>query len=319
MTLGIVLMFPYIAALCGKSAIEKPDKNLTPSAAAKYTLTLLRHSVKIGQDNRGGVQPERRETPYKEISMNEGSKKKELSNSVDNACKLLSCFSDSEQIGISELARNCSLSKATVSRLIASLEKNGFVMKNRFSGKYELGLSFLIYGSYARERNVLANSFDEALRNLAKKYNATAHLAAMVNNDLIILNKISEGAFIYMSSRIGGSLDAYATATGKCILAYSSAQEIERYVAGVSFVKKTEKTITSTEALYDELYTIRRRGYALDDGETHDGLFCVAAPVLDVNEKPIAAISVSGRKEILAPIVEEIAADIMLEIKNVMR
>lgn len=77
--------------------------------------------------------------------MNEGSKKKELSNSVDNACKLLSCFSDSEQIGISELARNCSLSKATVSRLIASLEKNGFVMKNRFSGKYELGLSFLIY------------------------------------------------------------------------------------------------------------------------------------------------------------------------------
>ena len=45
------------------------------------------------------------------------------------------------------------------------------VMKNRFSGKYELGLSFLIYGSYARERNVLANSFDEALRNLAKKYN----------------------------------------------------------------------------------------------------------------------------------------------------
>ena len=251
--------------------------------------------------------------------MNEESKKKELSNSVDNACRLLSCFSDAEQMGISELARNCSLSKATVSRLIASLEKNGFVMKNRLSGKYELGLSFLIYGSYARERNVLANSFDEALRDLAKKYNATAHLAAMVNNELIILNKISEGGFIYMSSRIGCSLDAYATATGKCILAYSPAREVEKYVAGVSLVKKTDKTITSPEALYDELYTIRRNGYALDDGETHDGLFCVAAPALDVNGKPIAAVSVSGRKEILAPLAKEIAADIMREIENVMR
>lgn len=249
--------------------------------------------------------------------MNEESTKKELSNSVDNACRILACFSDTEQLGISDLARSCSLSKATVSRLVASLEKNGFLMKNRFSGKYELGLSFLIFGSYAKERNVLANSFDGALRTLAKKYAATAHLAAMVNNELIILNKISEGGFIYMSSRIGGTLDAYATATGKCILAYSSAGDIEKYVSDIKMEKKTEKTITSPEALYEELYNIRKNGYAMDDGETHDGLFCVAVPVLDVNEKPIAAISVSGRKEILLQMRAQIAEDIALEIKKV--
>ena len=115
--------------------------------------------------------------------MNGENSKRELSNSVDNACRILSCFTDSEQLGISDLARSCSLSKASVSRLVASLEKGGFLMKNQMSGKYELGLSFLVYGSYARERNVLANSFDAALKNLAKTYEATAHLAALVDNE----------------------------------------------------------------------------------------------------------------------------------------
>lgn len=246
-------------------------------------------------------------------------RKKEFSNSVDNACRLLSCFSDTEQIGISELARSCNLSKATVSRLIASLEKHGFVLKNRLSGKYELGLSFLTYGSYARERNVLANSFDATLRELAEKYNATAHLAELMNNDVIILNKISAGAFIYMSSRIGGSLPAYTTAAGKCILAYSSAREVEEYVSTVSLEKKTENTITSPEALYEELYAIQKSSYAVDDEETQEGLFCIAVPVLDVNGKPIAAISVSGRKEILAPFEKTIAADIAREIAKAMK
>lgn len=246
--------------------------------------------------------------------MSEENSKRELSNSVDNACRILACFADNEQLGISDMARFCSLSKASVSRLVASLEKGGFLMKNQLSGKYELGLSFLVYGSYARERNVLANSFESVLKTLARKYSATAHLAAFVDNEIIILNKISEGGFIYMSSRIGGSLRAYATATGKCILAFSSAKEVDKYVHTVKLEKITEKTITTPEALYEELYQIRKRGYALDDGETHEGLFCIAAPVLDAKGKPYAAISVSGRKEILSAQKESIAADIMRQI-----
>lgn len=247
-------------------------------------------------------------------AMNGENSKRELSNSVDNACRILSCFTDSEQLGISDLARSCSLSKASVSRLVASLEKGGFLMKNQMSGKYELGLSFLVYGSYARERNVLANSFDAALKNLAKTYEATAHLAALVDDEIIILNKISEGAFIYMSSRVGGSLRAYATAMGKCILAFSSAAEVDKYVNTVPLEKITNKTIDNPQDLYEELYQIRKRGYALDDGETHEGLFCVAVPVLDAKKRPLAAISVSGRKEMLCSQIEAIAADIKRQI-----
>ena len=251
--------------------------------------------------------------------MLEEREKKDLSNSVNNACKVLACFADHEQLGISELARNCGLSKAASSRIVASLEKNGFLMKNKYSGKYELGLSFLIYGSYARERNVLANSFDEALHHLAKKYSATAHLAALVDNEVIILNKISEGGFIYMSSRIGGSLSAYATATGKCILAFSNARDIDKYVTSVKLERITSKTITTPQQLYEELFKIKKLVYAVDDGETHEGLFCVASPVLDVNGKPIAAISVSGRKEILAAEEEIIAKEIASEIHLAMK
>ena len=58
--------------------------------------------------------------------------------------------------------------------------------------------------------------------------------------------------------------------------------------------KQTEHTLTTISALKSDLQKIRALGYALDREESMLGAFCVAAPVLDVNERPVAAISISG-------------------------
>ena len=58
--------------------------------------------------------------------------------------------------------------------------------------------------------------------------------------------------------------------------------------------KHTPRTLTSLSSLTVELETVRQLGYAVDREESMPGAFCVAAPVLDSRQLPLAAISISG-------------------------
>ncbi len=56
----------------------------------------------------------------------------------------------------------------------------------------------------------------------------------------------------------------------------------------------TEHTLETVTALKAELEKTRERGYAIDDQESMLGAYCVAAPILDSNEHPIAAMSIAA-------------------------
>ena len=56
----------------------------------------------------------------------------------------------------------------------------------------------------------------------------------------------------------------------------------------------TDHTLTTEEALLDELERIRRRGYAYDNEECEIGARCIAFPIRDYTGKIIASLSVTG-------------------------
>lgn len=66
----------------------------------------------------------------------------------------------------------------------------------------------------------------------------------------------------------------YAGASGKAVLAHCSPHEISR----IQLQPFTETTITSHQALCEELATIRERGWATGDGERVPGAFGLATP-----------------------------------------
>lgn len=68
-------------------------------------------------------------------------------SSVQNALRILKSFSTYQPVQkVSELAVELGLAKSTVSRLVATLVSEGFLIKDDDSRGYRLGLSVLTLG-----------------------------------------------------------------------------------------------------------------------------------------------------------------------------
>jgi DNA-binding IclR family transcriptional regulator len=81
---------------------------------------------------------------------------------------------------------------------------------------------------------------------------------------------------------------------GKAILASLSDEEIKEIVRQKGLPHFTQNTIIDADNLLKEIQTIRTRGYAIDNEENEPGVRCIAAPVVDPNQRLVASISVSG-------------------------
>ncbi len=94
--------------------------------------------------------------------------------------------------------------------------------------------------------------------------------------------------------RVGDRLPMHATAGGKAILSYLPQDERDMILGRRGMPALTEHTITDRAELEDELQLVRDRRTAYDRGEHRSDRHCIAHPVMDNEERAIAAVSVSG-------------------------
>ena len=91
-----------------------------------------------------------------------------------------------------------------------------------------------------------------------------------------------------MDHPIGSLAPLHCTALGKAFLAFGQAEppsELGGY---------TSRTLTTKQALAEDLARVRRLGYAVDDEEFANGIRCVARPIYDESGFMIAAVGLSG-------------------------
>lgn len=218
---------------------------------------------------------------------------KYILNSVDNTLKLIDLLSENEEMGVAEISRTMDLGKATIFRILATLENREFVNKTH-DAKYSLGTKFAHYGRIVLDRQNLIKIVRPYLEQLKKMHNETTHMSVLSDDyKIIVMEKIHADSSIQMGSRIGAKMPAYATA-GKLLLAYLKQEEKEYYLNHVEFKKFTENTIMDKAELETELIKIREQGFSEDREENEIGLVCFATPIIDIKGNAVAAISMSG-------------------------
>ncbi len=122
----------------------------------------------------------------------------------------------------------------------------------------------------------------------------------MMDGDRVIYLAQAPGRHaMRMFTEPGRRVDAHCTAVGKAMLAMLTEGRVRQILERTGLHSYTAATITDPDALLEHLDAVRRRGYALDDGEQEVGVRCVAV-ALPGGQAP-AAISVSAPTARLPP------------------
>jgi DNA-binding IclR family transcriptional regulator len=132
------------------------------------------------------------------------------------------------------------------------------------------------------------------LEELHSRYQETVNLALLDGRHVIYVERLESPRSLRTATAIGTLTPLHCAALGKAILAHLPQEEQDRFLSSGPLETLTDRTITDPDRLAQELVAIRRRGYALDEGENIDGVYCAGAPIFDAQGHVAAAVSVSG-------------------------
>lgn len=199
-------------------------------------------------------------------------------------------------VGVSEIARAGGLSKSTAFGILAALEKEGYVSKNRASRKYTVGPELFLLSRLIDRRADLATLAKPCMDGLSKKLNRTVFLGVQ-DKDRIRIEEVAEASgFLTISSSIGTKLPLHVGAPGKMLLSLMRDEEIAARMMNHSFSALKGKRGSEVD-IWAEIEEVRRSGCAFDLSEDYTtGIWAVARALeFDEGSSP-AVIWVAGFK-----------------------
>jgi DNA-binding IclR family transcriptional regulator len=206
--------------------------------------------------------------------------------------------------------------------MLATLERKRFVQRDPATGTYRLGIRVLQMAYLTLEHNDLRRLATPFLRHLCDQYLENVDLSVLDDTDVVYLNMIESPQRVKLAAAVGQRLPAFATASGKAILAFMPDENVRRILEH-GMPQYTLHTLRSPEALLEDMRQVRKQGFALSEQEFEEGINAVAAPILDHSNQPVAAVAVAGpayrltreRMIEIGPLVLATARDIAQEVE----
>lgn len=196
---------------------------------------------------------------------------------------------------LTEICHRSGLPLATGHRLLGELVGGGFLERTP-EGTYRIGIRLwriAAQGSSATGLRELALPYMEDLYEVTHE---NVQLAVVRGGRALYVERLRGARSVPIVTRVGGELPLHATGVGKVLLAYLPEEQVEKTIVE-GLRQLTPHTITDPERLRAELAEIRRAGFAVTREEMTLGSCSVAAPVRDVEQRVVAALSLVARNK----------------------
>ncbi|HEY9389963.1 MAG TPA: IclR family transcriptional regulator [Mycobacteriales bacterium] len=213
---------------------------------------------------------------------------------VFKALQVLRCLGEAErELSLGDVCARVGLPRSTTFKYLRTLRESGFVAHDPETDRYRIGLLVWELGQLAADHARVRDLALPTMRELHETFNETVNLAVPDGSDVVYVEMLESSRPLRMGARLGARDPMYCTALGRAILASLPADQWDTRIPG-RLTARSPRTITSPARLRAELDSVRARGYALERGETEQGVSCVAAAILDGRGRAVAAISVSA-------------------------
>jgi len=193
-----------------------------------------------------------------------------------------------------EMQNQSPFPKATLYRFVQTLTGLGMLSYDPDRQTYSPGIRLMRLAHASWAQSSLAPIARPHLDALARDLGETVHLAQLDGGHVLYIDKRNAIERVEMYSSAGKVGPAYCTGVGKAILAFLPDSDLEAVIAQQSFHAFTDTTLTSPEALREELVEVRDTGLSFDREEHEPGIICIAVPILTETGRPLGALSVTS-------------------------
>lgn len=215
--------------------------------------------------------------------------------SVDHAVDILQTINMlNGQAGVSEIARQTGLSKATVHHLLTTLEERRFIKQDPATSQYRLGWALYELGSSIVHGLRLEGAAAPHLAALAAHTGESVLLSIRDDDELLYVSSAEAPQTLRMTATSGRRSSLQATASGKVLLEFSNDPALVKRLTSQALPRWTPSTITEPARMKKELEKVRKQGYATCWEEREVGLCSLAIPIRDYTSKVVAALALAG-------------------------
>lgn len=239
-----------------------------------------------------------------------------LVNSLSKGLRVLEAFTaERPEMTLSEVGKAAQIDPGTAFRMLNTLVMLGYVARVPDSKRFRLTLKVIDLGLHAIGRSDLRELSRPILRSLVGEISEAASVGVLDGADILYVERVRAGLTrLGVDIRIGTNIPAVSGVIGHAILAFLPEAERERVLAIPPRRGELAVSQFTRQELRTALETVRRRGYALQDSAFGNGLRILAAPVLDIDGYPLAAVSVAAPAVRMPP--EEFRALALEPVRN---
>ena len=216
--------------------------------------------------------------------------------SVERALRLVDRAAESAPDGLSlnQAAQALGVAKSTAFNLLKTLVAHGYLREERPGHRYFLGMSLMRLGDLVGQQLPVTEISRPLLRELTDATGLTSRVAVVDDGCPVFLERVDGPGMVRFHAPLGCREAPHASAAGKSILATYDEERVRQICQARGLVAHTRSTITDIEALLADLEQTRARGFAIDDEEEAEGVFCVGAAFMDHQNRCVGALSVTG-------------------------
>jgi IclR family transcriptional regulator, acetate operon repressor len=195
---------------------------------------------------------------------------------------------------LTDIGQRVQLPPSTVHRLLATLEKMGYVYQAGELGRWYIGLqAYTVGSSFLSSRDFIAQSHPY-MRRLMDQSGETVNLAILEGTEAVFVDQVQCREMMRTIVKLGSRAPLHASGVGKAMFASLPDDQIDAILKVRGLPRITGNTITTPETMWASIRVIRQRGWSFDDEEHALGTRCVAAPIYDEHAETLGAISLAG-------------------------
>ncbi|MEM8571345.1 MAG: IclR family transcriptional regulator [Pseudomonadota bacterium] len=224
-----------------------------------------------------------------------GSEEDSEAGNIPTNLRTLLVLEEMARIGVpvtpTEVNQQIGLPKPTIHRLFATLEAEGFIIRELDGRSFTPGRRLRRMSTNVLSSLRVRTARLAVLSRLAEDIGETCNMAVPDREAMVYLDRVETKWPLRIQLPVGTHVPFYCTASGKTYLSTLNTRHFERYLNAANFTRRAKATITDPDQLRSEIDAVRRAGHAEDNEEFMDGMVAIAVPLFDDQTRLLSTVS----------------------------